>query len=237
MMISTRSTLALQSTLFGSSEPALDPGLGGLVRISLTGGAWVDHLPGWVAGHETLLEILWRTTAWHHHRRRMYDNVVDVPRLVATLPEDGPGHAIIPQIATILSDRYARPVDRVSLACYRDGHDSVAWHGDRLGRSAGNAIVAIVSVGAPRRFLMKTAAGGASRAFDLGWGDLLVMGGTCQRTWQHTVPKVASAGPRISIQFRSADESEPPESDPGPRPWPRARPPAPPHSPARWRSP
>ena len=78
----------------------------------------------------------------------------------------------------------------------------MAWHGDRMGRLVDDTVVAILSVGAPRRFLLRPAAGGASRAFDLGWGDLLVMGGSCQRTWQHAVPKTALAGPRISIQFR-----------------------------------
>ena len=62
--------------------------------------------------------------------------------------------------------------------------------------------MAIVSLGAPRRFLLRPAGGGTSRAFDLGWGDLLVMGGTCQRTWEHAVPKMASAKPRMSVQFR-----------------------------------
>ena len=76
------------------------------------------------------------------------------------------------------------------------------FHGDRIGRERDDTIVAIVSFGAPRRFLLRPAGGGASRAFDLGWGDLLVMGGTCQRTWEHAVPKMASAAPRLSVQFR-----------------------------------
>ena len=62
--------------------------------------------------------------------------------------------------------------------------------------------VAIVSVGEPRRFLLRPGTSGKSRALLLGGGDLLVTGGSCQRTWQHTVPKVAKAGPRISITFR-----------------------------------
>jgi len=44
--------------------------------------------------------------------------------------------------------------------------------------------------------------GGASIPFHLGGGDLLVMGGTCQRTWRHGIPKVAQAGPRIALMFR-----------------------------------
>ncbi len=197
---------ALQPTLFGGGEPRVNPGLPGLRRSTLGGSAWLDYLPGWLDAHEVVFDILWQTTRWEHYRRRMYDHIVDVPRLLATLPDDGPGHPVVLEMATALATHYGRPLDRVSLACYRDGNDSVAWHGDRLGRQAGDAVVAIVSVGARRRFLLRPAAGGASRAFDLGWGDLLVMGGACQRTWQHAVPKVAHAGPRISIQFRSQSE-------------------------------
>ena len=203
-------TLAEQACLFGSGEPRLDRGLGRLRRIPLDARAWVDHLPGWLDGHEALFEVLRATTRWQHQRRRMYERVVDVPRLVATLPDDGPGHPVLDQASTALTQWYGLALDRVSLAYYRDGRDSVAWHGDRLGRLGDDTVVAILSVGVPRRFLLRPASGGASRAFDLGWGDLLVMGGSCQRTWQHAVPKAAQAGPRMSIQFRqSATDSEP----------------------------
>jgi alkylated DNA repair dioxygenase AlkB len=194
--------VAEQGSLFGSGEPRLGADLRGAGRIALTGRAWVDHLPGWVEGHEALSEILRRTTRWRHQRRRMYERVVDVPRLVAELPEDGEGHPVLGEASAALSGRYGVTLDCLSLAYYRDGKDSVAWHGDRMGRLVDDTVVAILSVGAPRRFLLRPAAGGPSRAFDLGWGDLLVMGGSCQRTWQHAVPKMALAGPRISIQFR-----------------------------------
>ena len=193
---------AAQGSLFGHETPGLDAGLRDIHRIPLTGRAWVDHLPGWLEGHEALFEVLRLTTRWRHQRRRMYERVVDVPRLVAELPEDGPGHPTLGQAQAALSRRYGLALDRVSLAYYRDGDDSVAWHGDRLGHLVDDTVVAILSVGAPRRFLLRPARGGPSRAFDLGWGDLLVMGGSCQRTWQHAVPKVALAGPRISVQFR-----------------------------------
>jgi alkylated DNA repair dioxygenase AlkB len=196
--------VAVQPNLFGGGEPRLDPGLTGLRRIPLTRGAWLDHVPGWIEGHEALFAALRETTRWHSQRRPMYERVVDVPRLLASLPDDGPGHPVLGEAVEVLSRRYRLPLDRISLAYYRDGRDSVAWHGDRLGRLAADTVVAIVSVGAPRRFLIRPATGGPSRAFDLGWGDLLVMGGTCQRTWQHSVPKTALAGPRISIQFRPA---------------------------------
>jgi len=138
----------------------------------------------------------------------MYDRVVDVPRLVAELPGDGPELPILADMSAVLSERYGRDLARVSLAYYRDGRDSVAWHGDRVGRRVDDTVVAIVSVGAPRRFLLRPTAGGGSHAFALGWGDLLVMGGTCQRTWEHAVPKMVRAGPRISIQLRPREADD-----------------------------
>jgi alkylated DNA repair dioxygenase AlkB len=204
--------LSEQVSLFGSGEPRLDPELPGLRRLTLTAGAWVDHLPGWLEGHDAVFEHLRRTTRWEHYRRRMYERVVDVPRLEADLPDDGPGHPVIAEARDALSRRYGLALARVSLAYYRDGRDSVAWHGDRLGHLADDTVVAILSLGEPRRFLLRPVAGGVSRAFELGWGDLLVMGGSCQRTWQHAVPKVAQAGPRMSVQFRPVvidSDSEP----------------------------
>jgi alkylated DNA repair dioxygenase AlkB len=194
--------LTSQSSLFGDGAPRFDPAFTGARRIPLDRGAWVEHLPGWVHGHQPLFEALWSTTRWRSERRWMYERVVDVPRLFATLPEDGPGHPLLPEMAAALSARHGRPLTEISLAGYRDGRDSVAFHGDRVGRQSGETIVALVSLGEPRRFLLRPVGGGVSRVFDLGWGDLLVMGGSCQRTWQHGVPKVARAGPRMSVQFR-----------------------------------
>lgn len=197
------SSMLYQADLFGEA-PACDPALAGVQRTDLGAGAWIDHLPEWVKGHEAVLEALWTTTRWQAQRRRMYDRVVDVPRLVAAWPDDGPGHPLLARMGEALAARYGRPLPRVSLAAYRSGRDSVAFHGDRLGPARGDAIVAIVALGTRRRFLLRPAGGGRSRALDLGAGDLLVMGGTCQRTWEHALPKVAHADLRISVQFRSA---------------------------------
>ena len=203
-MMSYSSTLITRQGLLFAEQPAIDSTLTRLARTNLGRGAWVDHLPEWVHGHEAVLDVLWTTTRWEAHRRRMYDRIVDVPRLVASLPDDGPGHPLIASLAAALSAHYGRPLPQVSLAAYRNGRDSVAFHGDRLGIARTDAIVAIVGLGARRRFLLRPAGGGRSLAFDMGGGDLLVMGGTCQRTWEHGVPKVAYADLRISVQFRSA---------------------------------
>jgi alkylated DNA repair dioxygenase AlkB len=192
-------------------EPALDERLEGLARRELSKGAWFDYMRGFVRGHETVFDVLERTTAWRSVREQMYERTVDVPRLVASLPQDGSGHPLIPRIQALLLERYGEPFTRVSLALYRDGRDSVAWHGDRVARKMDSALVATVSFGEPRKLLMRPHGGGASIGLTLGWGDLFVMGGTCQRTWQHSVPKVARAGPRIALMFRP--EWETPHED------------------------
>lgn len=195
--------MVMQLPLFGRGEPTFDPMFQGIRRYDLGGGAWVEHLPGWLEGHDRVFHALRTHTRWRGVERTMYDRVVEVPRLLGLLPTDGPGHPAIDDMADALSARYGEPLSSVSLALYRDGRDSVAWHGDRIRHRTATATIGIVAVGAPRRFLLRPRGGGRSLAFEVGWGDLLVMGGTCQRTWEHAVPKsTAATGPRISIQFR-----------------------------------
>lgn len=190
-----------QQTLFGGGPPSVGP-FGDVRRVHLDDTAWIEHVPEWVGGQDTLMAALGTTTAWREERRMMYERLVTVPRLVASLPEDGPGHPLLLQIGQILSGRHGVAFPRVSLGYYRSGADSVAWHGDTIARQLPDALVATVSLGGPRRFLMRPRGGGRSVAFSLGLGDLLVMGGACQRTWQHSIPKVAQAAPRIAVMFR-----------------------------------
>jgi alkylated DNA repair dioxygenase AlkB len=192
----------MQLGLFAGGLPGFDPTFSGVERSPLAEGAWVDHAPSWVTGQDTLFTDLERSTQWRTDRRWMYERMVDTPRLIASLPADGPGHPLLEQIRTALSTRYNETFHRITLALYRDGSDSVAFHGDTVARDMETALVATVSLGTPRRFLLKPAAGGRSISFSLGRGDLLVMGGTCQRTWRHAIPKVAQAGPRMAIMFR-----------------------------------
>jgi alkylated DNA repair dioxygenase AlkB len=194
--------LPRQLGLFTRDEPAIDPSFAGLRRLDLAHDAWIEHVPGWVRGQDALFDAIERGTRWRSERRPMYDRVVDTPRLIAGLPDDGPGHPLLEEMRRVLSRRYGEELVRTGLALYRDGRDSVAWHGDRVAREMPQALVATVSLGTPRRFLIRPTEGGASIAFALGGGDLFVMGGTCQRTWRHSVPKVAQAGPRIAVMFR-----------------------------------
>ncbi len=196
--------LAQQLALFGREDARMDESFSTLRRVDLDRTAWVDHVPSWVSGHETLMQALVQGTRWRSERREMYERTVDVPRLLARIPLDGPGHPALDRMQLLLAARYGCPLPHLTLALYRDGHDSVAMHGDQVARNLPQALVATVSLGEPRRFLLKRREGGRSLALSLGWGDLVVMGGACQRTWLHGIPKVAHAGPRLVLMFRPA---------------------------------
>jgi alkylated DNA repair dioxygenase AlkB len=196
--------------IFGEAGPGP---LGPSVRRStLAGAAWIDVRRGWFSGADALFERLIDTVPWRAERRHMYDRVVDVPRLVSFYAEgESLPDPALDEIKRALDEHYGpelgEPFRTCGLCLYRDGSDSVAWHGDTTGRSSTqDTMVAIVSLGAPRALLLRPRGGGKALRHELGHGDLLVMGGSCQRTWEHSIPKTARAvGPRISVQFRPRD--------------------------------
>jgi alkylated DNA repair dioxygenase AlkB len=190
--------------LFGKGAPCIDASFALLERTALSSEAWFDYAPGWLQGHDEVFDSLVHSMRWRQEQREMYDRTVEVPRLYALVPNDGEGHPILETMRRVVSAHYVEQFTRISLGYYRDGRDSVAWHGDYVARKLPTALVATVSVGAPRRFLLRPMGGGNSLALSLGFGDLLVMGGSCQRTWQHSVPKVKRAAPRIAIMLRPA---------------------------------
>lgn len=183
--------VSLQPTLFDSLAPEaarLTPLAGRLRRTPLAYGAWVDHLPGWLTGSPALYDALVGDVPWRAERRQMYERAVAVPRLLAFYGEqDALPHPLLDEARELLSDHYEAELGErfrtAGLCFYRDGRDSVAWHGDRIGRSRNqDTMVAILSLGESRRLLLRPRTGGAALGFSLGHGDLLVMGGSCQRT-------------------------------------------------------
>lgn len=201
--------VAFQPSLFDQAQPTLGS-LSQARRITLSAGAWVDVLPNWLAGADDIFARLIHDVPWRHESRQMYDRIVEVPRLVHTY---GLGEAlpdpVLTQAREILSSHYAPELGEpfVTAGCcfYRDGNDSVAWHGDNLGRGrTQDTIVAIVSLGSPRKLLLRPRGGATEISLALGHGDLVAMGGSAQRTWEHSVPKTTrDIGPRISVQFRA----------------------------------
>ncbi|MFM9695161.1 alpha-ketoglutarate-dependent dioxygenase AlkB [Streptomyces europaeiscabiei] len=199
----------LQGSLFDQSDDLRLGSLDGLRRRELGAGAWVDVLPGWLCGADALFTRLAGEVPWKAERRQMYEQVVDVPRLLAFYgAEDALPDPVLDEAREALSTHYGselgEPFATAGLCFYRDGRDSVAWHGDRIGRGAReDTMVAILSVGDPRDLALRPHGGGRTLRLPQGHGDLIVMGGSCQRTWDHAVPKSTRAvGPRISVQFR-----------------------------------
>lgn len=195
-----------QPSLFESDEtPGIDELFSTISRIELDETSWLDHAPGWVSGSDLLFAELVESNEWDQRTRKMYDKVVVEPRLTSGWRADSGDPlepAILERMRRVLSDRYEVEFDSVGLNLYRDGKDSVAWHRDRIKKEVVDPIVVLVSLGDRRKFLVRPYGGGRSKTLMLGRGDLLVTGGKVQREWEHSVPKVASAGPRISIAFR-----------------------------------
>lgn len=210
----TSSSTTGQLALFGSGAPTIDERFTMLERITLEHGAWLDVVRGWLMGHDRVFDLLERQVAWRSESRVMYDRTVEVPRQYAVIADGARIHPVLGEMRRALDRRYATSFERLSVALYRDGRDSVAWHGDYVARRMPQALVATVSVGAPRRFLLRQTGGGKSIALSLGWGDLLVMGGSCQRTYQHAIPKVAHADPRIAIMYRPKWKADEPDAAP-----------------------
>src|SRR3954447_1117779 len=203
-------TLVVQPSLFGFSDELGLAGLGAAVeRRELSDGAWVDLRPGFVTGADELFDALAGSVPWHEERMRMYDSTVRVPRLLARYRQgDALPHPVLDEARSALNSHYRHEPGgqfvSAGLCLYRDGNDSVAWHGDRIAReSPADTMVAILSLGAVRPFALRPKSGGPGLRLQIGHGDLLVMGGSCQRTWLHAIPKTARClGARISVQFR-----------------------------------
>lgn len=189
-----------QASLFGGGDVAHDGGFAGLRRHELDDNAWLDLARGWLAGDEVLFDVLRAGVAWEQPVVRMYEREVVTPRLVGKV--DPSLHPEIERMSDTLSERYGVALDRISAGFYRSGSDGVAWHGDRIARERPASTVATVSLAGPRTFRIRPKGGGTSRCWSLGHGDLVVMGGSCQRDWEHTVPKAAHAPPRIALMFR-----------------------------------
>jgi alkylated DNA repair dioxygenase AlkB len=206
-----QATVSWQPSLFDGGPVALDEDYGPMRRIQLDERSWVDYCPGWLSGSDVVFDELAGEARWQQRTVRMYDRVLPEPRLTAgwsTDPHDeadGNGApAVLRHMTRALSGRYDVDFDRLWVNLYRDGADSVAWHGDRNRLVMSRPLVATVSLGARRRFLLRPR--GTSRALhrlEPGHGDLVVMGGECQAEWEHTVPKTAQrVGARMSVTIR-----------------------------------
>ncbi len=223
-------SLAWQGSLFDGGPPEVDVSFAGLRRIVLDERSWVDYCPGWLRGSDELFADLLAQGRWRQRELWMYERKVREPRLTAGWRlgegnepvrtwarnvhddqaeggadvEAASTPAALRAMTTVLSERYGVRLDSVWVNLYRDGRDSVAWHGDRNAKVLTNPLVVTVSLGARRKFLLRPK--GTNKALHRltpGCGDLVVMGGACQHDWEHTVPKTTRApGPRMSVTIR-----------------------------------
>ena len=187
-------------------------------RIDLGGGAWLEYRPAWIDSRDAdrFLAALRDELAWEHREIVLFGRRVLQPRLIAwsgsfgyrysgqTLEPREPTPTTAVLTARVVEDTHV-PFNHVLVNRYRDGSDSIGLHADDEPELGRDPIVATLSLGATRRFVLKPrrARAGASRTFDVDHGSLLVMGGTCQRHYVHGVPRQAGAvGERISLTFR-----------------------------------
>jgi alkylated DNA repair dioxygenase AlkB len=197
--------LVWQQCLFAFGEPTVDHDFACVSRRWLDESSWVDHAPRWLHGADRVFGELVAALPWRQREVTMYDRRLPEPRLTAWWSTASPDAEVLPVLAdarAALTRHYSRPFDSIGFNLYRDGHDSVAWHADRERYALEDPTVAIVSTGQPRSFHIRPRGRGASLSWQLGHGDLFVMGGSCQHDWEHCVPKAASVGPRLSIMFR-----------------------------------
>src|SRR4051812_24680859 len=149
--------IAYQGSLFDGGPSTPDEGFTGLRRIGLNERSWVDYCPGWLRGSDELFAELVATGRFTQRTVHVYDNTVPEPRLTAgwstavDAVEDAVPEALR-RVSESVSAHYGVEFDRVWVNLYRDGLDSVAWHGDRNRYTHRNPLVVTVSIGARRRF-------------------------------------------------------------------------------------
>ena len=237
-----RPDLAWQASLFDDGPVGVDTSFAHLRRIGLDDRSWVDYCPEWLAGSDEVFALLLQSARWQQREVWMYERRVPEPRLTAgwqvraerstdesegdtdddtddgalgrTGVDDFATPPVLREVANRLSERYRVGFDSIWVNLYRDGRDGVAWHGDRNARTQVNPLVATVSLGGRRAFLLRPRAGsqksgdgtdasGRRVRLDPGHGDLVVMGGACQHDWLHTVPKTTKpVAPRMSVTIR-----------------------------------
>ena len=182
----------------------LFPALAQQVVADAEGGIryWPDVLPPELA--DACFRRLRTGTDWRLEQRPMYDRIVDVPRLLASYRVDTAPPALgLHALLALVQSLAPAPYTSIGMNLYRDGNDSVAMHGDKMQLAAAGYPITLVSLGAPRRMLVKArAAGSQAIAFDLAPGSVLAMSHASQQTHEHGIPKTRHAQPRISVVFR-----------------------------------
>lgn len=200
-------------------DPALGfPVRGASERLALPEGEGVLYRRAFASADcARLFDVLQRETAWQQHVITLYGRAIASPRLSAWYgdPEAVYGYSglrLEPASWTPTLLRVRERVERLAathfnsvlLNLYRDGQDSMGWHSDDEPELGRNPVIASVSFGAARRFLMQHKKRRLRMELRLEDGDVLVLGGATQHCWRHHVPKTRQpTGSRINLTFRS----------------------------------
>lgn len=187
-------------------------------RTNLSPNSWIDHSSHWLPDADTTLRALASELPWQQERLHLYGKSLAQPRLttvcgVSMNPASRyrrpnpvtPWTATADHVRTLVMQEVADWEPNGLIANrYRDGADSISWHSDSEPALGRHPLVVSVSLGASRVLKLRPAAGGKpTEAFELGHGDLLVMGGAAQEEFQHSIFKVRRpVGERISLTFR-----------------------------------
>ncbi len=175
-------------------------------RTQLDGTSWIDVARGWLVGADDVFAYLREHVPWEQGKVWRYERWIGEPRLGAGGSVKRPHHPVLAEAQRAIERKYRASFDGFGLAYYRDARDSVAMHRDREMRWLDDTVVAILTMGATRPFLVQRRdARDRSGALDLApeSGDLMVFGGRFQADWLHGVPKVRHAvRGRISAQWR-----------------------------------
>ena len=188
-------------------------------RIELQAGAWVESWEGWLPGPEAgaLASALVRELALEQRHIVLFGKPVLQPRLIAwagELPYRYSGQTLEPRpwpstvrtIAARVGDVAGAPFNHVLINRYRDGKDSMGYHADAEPELGPDPVVATLSLGQTRRFVLRRheRSDEAPLVLPLHDGGLLIMGGTCQRHYRHAIPRETRPGfaERISLTFR-----------------------------------
>jgi alkylated DNA repair dioxygenase AlkB len=203
LLFSFGTTEAPELDRTGGLDVAVDRTFAAARRIELDEASWVEYVPGWCAGDGALIQLLKAEADWEQRERWMYTRQVAEPRLTAEYPiiANAP-LPVLHYLADALSTHYRRRYSRLWMNWYRDNNDGTGWHADRPANKQPTAVIPVLSLGAARRFLIRPQGGGPSTAIVASGGDLIVMGGRCQRDYEHSVPKQKPlAGARLSLNF------------------------------------
>jgi alkylated DNA repair dioxygenase AlkB len=154
---------------------------------------------------------------WEVHRLKLFGREVESPRLSRWIGDPGASYrysgvrfepASWPRALSVLrkavSAAAGEDFNAVLANLYRDGNDSMGWHADDEPELGAQPIIASLSLGATRKFVLKArAAGGPKLELPLEHGSLLVMRGNTQKNFRHSLPRTKKAcGERINLTFR-----------------------------------